>query len=459
MQQSVERVLVLGLGGSGAAAARLARRRGAAVTVLDTADTQTVRERAADLTALGVRVLTGWAEAVPPETPDVAIISPGIPPGSLLGRLAGALACPVLSELEYGYRHCACPILAVTGSNGKTTTVELLGHALSRAGVRTATAGNIGLPLCEAAERSAGLDLLVVEVSSFQLEHVDRFAPLAAAILNITPDHIDRHGDMASYRAAKLRLLRHLAQPADAVLRADVAADPQVRAVLAGRPTVFSGTDDGSSDWFVSAQGDLCWRPETGAAARCVLPAEAVQLPGRHNRENLLAALALAQRAGVPPERLAPHFAGFALGPHRLETVATWRGIRFVNDSKATNPDALRQALETLGAQAPRPTILLLAGGLDKDADFSGLEDPLRATVKAVFLIGKSRRTLAKYWGGVVSCREYESLDAAFDAAVAEAVSGDTVLLSPGCASQDMFANYGARGQAFRDMVQRRARE
>jgi UDP-N-acetylmuramoylalanine--D-glutamate ligase len=451
-----EDVLVLGLGESGLAAARLAQRYGARVTVLDSGHSPAVQERAAHLRRAGVNVALEWSGNGPEAAPDLAIISPGIPYSSALGLLANRLSCPVISELEFGYRLCACPILAVTGTNGKTTTVELLTHCLAKAGKRVVAAGNIGLPLSEAAQDSHALDLMVVEVSSFQLEKADRFAPLAAAITNITPDHLDRHGDMATYLETKIRLLRHLATPADAILRADVAADPRVRAALTGEPTTLSGSDDGTSAWFASDRGELCWRQTPGPPARVVLPAAPVHLPGRHNLENILTVLALAHRAGIDPDELAPHVASFSLGPHRLETVAVRHGIRFINDSKATNPDALVRALETVSQHPDRPTVLLLAGGLDKDVSFAGLESVIARYVKGVFLVGTSRQRLAKLWGDVVSCTLCASLDAAFDAAVAEAVPGDVVLLSPGCASQDMFSNYGERGRAFRVMVQRR---
>lgn len=449
-------VLVLGLGESGLAAARLARLCGARVTVLDSGHAPAVQERATALRGVGVQVLLAWSGGGE-GSPDLAVISPGIPYPSALGQLANRLACPVISELEFGYRMCACPILAVTGTNGKTTTVELLTHCLARSGRRVLAAGNIGLPLCAAALGSQALDLMVVEVSSFQLEKADRFAPLAAAITNVTPDHLDRHGDMATYLDTKVRLLRHLSSPADAILRADLAAEPRLRAALAGAPTTFSSAaDDGVTTWFVSAAGDLCWRPAPGGSGRIVLPAAQIPLPGRHNLENILTVLALAQRAGIEPEELALHVASFALGPHRLETVAVRQGIRFINDSKATNPDALVRALETVTAGAERPTVLLLAGGLDKNVSFAGLETVIARCVKGVFLVGTSRERLAKLWGDVVSCGVYESLDAGFAAAVDEAVPGDVVLLSPGCASQDMFTDYGERGRAFRSMVQRR---
>ena len=449
-------VLVLGLGESGLAAARLAQLYGAHVTVLDSGNAPAVQERADALRRTGVRVALEWSGGGGEGSPTLAVISPGIPYSSAIGQLANRLTCPVLSELEFGFRMCACPILAVTGTNGKTTTVELLTHCLAKAGKCVTAAGNIGLPLSDAAQRSHALDLMVVEVSSFQLEKADRFAPLAAAITNLTPDHLDRHGDMATYLETKLRILRRLPSPADAVLRADLAAEPRVRAALAGEPTTFSSTDDGVSPWFASSHGDICWRRGPGQPARVLLPAAQIPLPGRHNLENILTVLALAQRAGIEPEALAPHVASFALGPHRLETVAVRHGIRFINDSKATNVDALVRALETVSAGAKRPTVLLLAGGLDKNVSFAGLETVVARYVKGVFLIGTSRERLAKLWGDVVSCSVYVSLDAAFDAAVDHASPGDVVLLSPGCASQDMFTNYGERGRAFRYMVQRR---
>lgn len=450
------KVLVLGLGESGLAAARLARLHGADVTVLDSGRQPAVQERATALRSAGIEAILEWSGDIYGPDPDLVIVSPGIPPAADLGRMAAGFSCPVISELEFGYRLCACPILAVTGTNGKTTTVELLGHCLRKAGLRVAVSGNVGLPLCEAARRSHALDLMVVEVSSFQLERADRFAPLAAAILNVTPDHLDRHGDMDSYLQTKLRIFRHLTHAGDAVVRADLAADPRVRGMLDGDPTVFSPVDDGVSPWFASAHGDVCCRAAGAEPARVLLPAEQVRLPGRHNLENILAVLALADRAGITPDRLAPHLSSFALGPHRLETVAVRGGIRFVNDSKATNPDALVCALETVTAGANRPNVLLLAGGLDKSVSFDGMAPVVGRHVKGVFLIGTSRRRLAKLWGDVVSCKLYASLSAAFDAAVDEAIPGDVVLLSPGCASQDMFANYSERGRAFRDLVQRR---
>jgi UDP-N-acetylmuramoylalanine--D-glutamate ligase len=449
-------VLVLGLGESGLAAARLAHLHGARVTVLDSGRSPVVQERAAALRQAGVGVVLEGSGRAGGPAPDLAVISPGIPYTSALGELATRLTCPLISELELGYRLCACPILAVTGTNGKTTTVELLTHCLTKAGLRVQAAGNIGVPLCEAALGSQALDLMVVEVSSFQLEKADRFAPLAAAITNITPDHLDRHGDMATYVDTKARLLRHLADPADAILRSDLAADPRLRAALTGEPTTFSSSDDGVSAWYATGAGDICWRPVSGGPARVILPAARIPLPGRHNLENILTVLALAQRAGIDPAVLAPQVASFALGPHRLELVATHGGIRFINDSKATNPDALVRALEAVAAEAGRPSVLLLAGGLDKNVSFAGLEPVIARYVRGVFLVGTSRQRLAKLWGDVVSCGVYESLDDAFVAAVAKAIPGDVVLLSPGCASQDMFTNYGERGRAFRSMVQRR---
>ncbi|MBN2451718.1 MAG: UDP-N-acetylmuramoyl-L-alanine--D-glutamate ligase [Lentisphaeria bacterium] len=451
-----QRVLVLGLGESGLAAARLARLHGAEVTVLDQAPAAALRARSEHLEGIGVEVRAEWNGAPPPFSPDLTILSPGIRPSSDLGILAASVPGPVIGELEFGFRHCACPILAVTGTNGKTTTVELLFHCLRKAGYRTAAAGNIGTPLCDAVRRSHLLDVLVVEVSSFQLESVERFAPLGAALLNLTPDHLDRHRTMEEYLAVKLRLFRHVSSARHAVLRADLGRDPRVMAALpAGAARTFSGTDDGASAYVVSASRMLCRREEDGILTPLAAVSE-LRLRGRHNLENALAALALADAGGFDAERLAPHAVSFGVGPHRLETVAVCNGIRFVNDSKATNPDALCRALDVLATPAGPAHILLIAGGVDKGVSFAGLEETLRRCVKGVFLIGTCRERLAKLWNGALCCRQHASLEAALDAAIEEAVAGDVVLLSPGCASQDMFRDYADRGSRFRDLVGRR---
>lgn len=451
--------LVLGLGVSGFAAARLAAEQGGPVVSLDAGDSPGLRERAGALAAAGVDVRLGWTAAQWPEAaPRQAVISPGIAPASVLGRLAAALPCPVISELEFGFRHCACPVLAISGTNGKTTTTELLEHCLRTAGRRVLAAGNIGVALCEAARRSRELDWLAVEVSSFQLESGDRFAPAAAALLNITPDHLDRHGTMSRYAAAKGLLFRNLRRAGQAVLRRDLLDWPEIRAALprdGSRPILFSGDETAGADWFVRADGMLCRRRPDGGATPLVSRQE-LQLKGRHNLENVLAASALCELAGLPAEAVRPGLTSFHPSPHRLQWVGVdARGVTYINDSKATNPDALIRALDAVRGEITGK-IVLIAGGLDKKMDFAAVPPHLARQARAVFLIGASKERLAKAWNPVVYCKECDSLAAAVDAAAGMAQPGDAVLLSPACASMDMFVNYADRGNRFCELVKRR---
>ncbi|MFA4945434.1 MAG: UDP-N-acetylmuramoyl-L-alanine--D-glutamate ligase [Lentisphaeria bacterium] len=455
------RLLILGLGVSGLAAAELGASLGLATAVLDAADSPALGERAERLRERGVSVHLAWGrDQWPGPPPELAVVSPGIPPSSVLGRLAAALPCPVISELEFGFRHLRCPALAITGTNGKTTCTELLTACLAEAGLRAVAAGNIGYPLAEAARRSADLDWAVVEVSSFQLETADRFAPRAAAVLNITPDHLDRYAGMGTYAAAKARILRHLARAEQAILRTELLELPEIRAALPGagsRPTLFqlappSGGPGPAPDYYVAADGWLCRRGER------LLHRDALKLKGGHNLENVLAVSALAEQAGVPFAAIRPALERFAPSAHRLELVAVKNGVRYINDSKATNPDALQRALEAVGPET-RGRVLLIAGGLDKGLEFSTLRPLLARQVKQVALIGKCREALAQQWRDIVYCKEFSSLAAAVEDAVENAGAGDTVLLSPGCASMDMFVNYADRGNQFRELVKRRLGE
>ncbi len=451
-------VLVLGLGVSGLAAAELALALGAEVTVLDAADSPALRQRAESLRPKNGTVQLAWDKpAWDGSAPDLAVISPGIPPESILGKLAASLTCPVISELEFGFRHTACPILAITGTNGKTTSTELLTACLQGAGRRALFAGNIGVPLCEAARRSAELDFLVVEVSSFQLESCETFAPLAAAILNLTPDHLDRYAGMSPYAAAKARLFRHLPRAGQVVLRPDVLEFPEVRAALpedGSTPVLFSLEDRPDAHYFLRADGHLCRRDRTGGTT-ALLHRDELRLKGGHNLENVLAVIALAELAGVPFAAFRDALGAFAPSPHRLELVTERNGVRFINDSKATNPDAVIRAIEAVQAGASGK-VLLIAGGLDKGLEFHSLRPWLARHVKQVGLIGKCRESLAQQWRDIVYCKIFSSMAEAVDDAIIHAAPGDTVLLSPGCASMDMFANYAERGQVFCNAVTRR---
>ena len=453
-------VLVLGLGASGKAAARLALACGATCHGLDAGTGESLAERAAELRRLGATVDLDWPPGKGLPAADLIVISPGIAIGSAMGQQACSTRAPVISELEFGSRFCSCPLLAVTGTNGKTTTVELTTHLLSAAGLRVRSAGNIGLPLSACAAESDQLDALVVEVSSFQLEAIDRFRPAAAALLNVTPDHYDRHGGPAPYLAAKLALFRNMPDASTMVFRHDLVAAPGIRELLrerTGAPLLFSPEPRAGCALFREA-GTLCERQADGAV-RHLLDVDELALLGEHNVENALAALALARLAGQCPAQAALALPTFQPSAHRLELVAEIDGVRFVNDSKATNVDAMCRALETVAATCQGPPVLLIAGGVDKDIDFSMALPKLEKHVRRAFLIGTCKGRLVKEWHDVVSCSEFLTLADAVSAAASLAIPGDVVLLSPGCASQDMFRNYAHRGNEFRALVERRARE
>ncbi|MCF7854325.1 MAG: UDP-N-acetylmuramoyl-L-alanine--D-glutamate ligase [Candidatus Pacebacteria bacterium] len=454
MEAGLSNILILGSGLSGCAAAELAVQEGHQVTMLDEADEPACPDRVQSLLAREVEVYLGWNQTTWKDRVDTVIISPGIPPESRLAKVARSLPCPTISELEFGFRHCSCPVLAVTGTNGKSTTVELVTHCLNYIGRPAVSAGNIGVPLCDAVRKSGEADFMSVEVSSFQLERVELFAPLVAALLNLTPDHLDRYPDTEHYFAAKMRLFSNMKRQEKIVLRHDLLESPVVLGALppGGRPITFAARNAAYANLFMNDDGVLCWRHKGHVTD--LLEYSDVRLRGRHNVENILAAMAICWAGGIEPLEVAGAVKTFAPYPHRLELVAVRDGIKCINDSKATNPDALARALEAVGEDRSG-RILLIAGGLDKGVTFGDLNPLLRRYVKEVFLIGQCREKLAKCWRDSVPCKMFASMTAAVDAALESACYGDTVLLSPGCASQDMFENYAARGESFTALIKK----
>ncbi len=452
-------VLVLGLGISGLAAAKLAVIYGAHVVVLDEKTSKDLEERAGRLRRRGADVRLEWNRDTFDGEAQLVVVSPGVRPASLLGRLAAKMTCPVIGELELGFLCCSCPVLAITGTNGKTTTTELTAHILKHAGRRVTAAGNVGYPLCDAALSSPDLDFAVVEVSSFQLETCYRFAPLAVAYLNFTSDHIDRYGSAEGYFDAKLRIFRHVARGSQVLLRQDLLKYDKLMKLpcFAKEPPLTFAVDQPAADtgYYMDQDGWLCCR-RGGSVAR-LLERRELKLIGRHNVENVLSAIALADIAGVPRNVAAAACKQFAPSPHRLELVNVHHGVKYINDSKATNPDSVIRALEAVGEDFnAKGKIHLIAGGQDKDMDFSSVTPYLKPYVKEVYLIGDTREMLAGLWGAAVPCRQFNSLVAAVEGAIENATPGSVVLLSPGNASFDMFANYAERGQVFTQAVRRR---
>jgi UDP-N-acetylmuramoylalanine--D-glutamate ligase len=440
------RALVAGAARSGVAAARLLRRHGLEVTLCDRRAAADAPEAALALAGEGVSLVWGRDDASLLAGHDLVVWSPGIPVDHALAVAARAAGVPVLGELELGYRAAHAPLVCITGTNGKSTTTDLTGALLRAAGREVQVCGNIGRPVCEVAEQVSAAGLLVVEVSSFQLETVERLRPSIATWLNLTPDHLDRHGSLEQYGAMKQRLFANQTEDDWAVLNAD---DPEVvkRRTGGGQPAEFSvsrAVDEGAfheGGWLVLAR--------RGGRER-LMPRADVRLPGPHNLANVLAALATVLPLEPTPEVLRHVLREYRGLEHRLEPAGQKGGVRFVNDSKATNTDSLRVALQSF----PEP-IVLIAGGRDKGQDFSPLADLVRRHVRHLVLIGEGAEPMARAWAGVAQERApglREAVQAAYQAAQG---SGSVVLLSPGCASFDMFRDYEDRGRRFKEEVAR----
>jgi UDP-N-acetylmuramoylalanine--D-glutamate ligase len=363
--------------------------------------------------------------------------SPGVPQDAPPIVAARERGLRVVGEVEIGWRLLPNEFLAVTGSNGKTTTVELIGHVHREAGLPAVVAGNVGTPLASLPGTLAPAAVVVCEVSSFQLEDTEAFAPDTAVLLNLTEDHLDRHGTFAAYRAAKLEVFAR--QPAGAVAVVPAALALADAGGAATRVTFGPAT----ADLAHSDDGTLRWRGET------LMRADEIRLPGAHNRENAMAAAAACLARGVPPEAVRQGLATFAGVPHRLETVATVAGVRYVNDSKATNV-----ASAEVGLRAFAAGVHLIAGGSRKGSDYGPLAAPVRERCAAVYLIGETapelRAALAPAGVPLSDCGELEHAVAAAHAA---ARPGETVLLSPACASYDQYRSYEERGDHFRALV------
>jgi UDP-N-acetylmuramoylalanine--D-glutamate ligase len=434
-------VVVLGLGISGMEAAKLLQDHGANVTVRDDADNKAaVLERAAALRQLGITVELGKAIQESAAF-DFCVLSPGIDPNMPLVRHLRQAGLPTFGELELAYRFCACPIVAITGTNGKTTTTELVNAVLAAGGKRTMASGNIGTAFSAAVRGSKELDVMVVEVSSFQLEHICDFRPRVSVHLNLTPDHLDRYKSMEEYEAAKWEIFRNQTPDDVAIVNANLRLPP----IRAKRITISAAGDAADyqliDGWLV-------------AHGKQVLEQARTHLIGPHNAENMLAALAVADLYEIPREATIRALCAYHPLPHRLEKVAEIGDVTFLNDSKATNIDALEKAL-----MAMRAPVVLIAGGKDKGLDFTGLRTLVREKAKAVVLIGSMTEKLFAAWNSAVPCTRATTLADAVEKAHALAQSGDIVLLSPGCSSFDMFKSFEDRGDQFRELVRSRAKQ
>jgi UDP-N-acetylmuramoylalanine--D-glutamate ligase len=443
-------VLVLGLGRSGLAATRLLQGRGARLLVVDSARTPELEQTAAQLKAEGVRVELG-VETAPAEPFDLVVVSPGVPWTNPVLIELSERKVPIIGEFELGYQHALCLNVAITGTNGKTTTTELVERILQAHHVRTLSAGNIGRPICSVIDQTRGLDFLTLEVSSFQLETIRFFRPAVAVLLNITPDHLDRYSGMADYALAKARLFMNQ-QPFDwAIVQSEALA--QLRALQVNIPSkviTFSAANrraDLTLDRTLLVSKLDGW---TGP----LLNLEDCRFSGPHNAENAMAALAVGRVLRIPLETMVEALKSYQPAAHRCELVAEINGVKYVNDSKATNLDAVQKALLSMPqARSGEPNVWLIAGGRDKAFEYYEVGPLLSQRVKGAFLIGETREKIRAAWSLFTPCTAVDSLLEAVAEAARSAVAGDVVLLSPACSSFDQFRNYQHRGEVFRQAV------
>jgi len=439
------RVTVFGMARAGLACALLYRRHGARVFVSDHQPSDALSQSMDILRRENIAFETGAHTERTLENCDAIILSPGVKLDLPLLAEARRRGIPLISEIEAAWRLSNVPVVAVTGSNGKTTTTAWLGEIYKAAGISLEVAGNIGRPYADAILKNPSAERYILEISSFQLEAVEAFAPHAAAVLNISQDHLDRHGTLERYAQTKLRLFA--GQLADDVAIINRDDDYLCRALLPGDGEKASFSLCGpveSGVWFDGVT--LRHRFPSGEGE--LLPAAAIGLPGRHNLANAAAAACVALADGVSPEAVRRALREFTGVEHRLEFVAEIDGVRYFNDSKATNPDSVRVALEAIDTP-----LVLIMGGLDKGTDHTVLFDLVKEKVRRLICTGKAAELIAGQLGGATGIMIVRDFRDAVEAARKAALPGDTVLLSPSCASFDSFKNYEERGRVFKDVV------
>jgi len=447
MELKGKKVLVVGLGKSGLAAALFLRRRGAQVTVSDVRSAEALARDIPALLEEGVAVEAGGHGLLTFRRQDLIVVSPGVPLDTPELTQVRDFGLPIIGELELAARFLKGNTVAITGSNGKTTTTTLVGEILKVSGLPTLVGGNIGVPVVALIDESTDETWPVLEVSSFQLESTQEFHPAIAVILNITPDHLDRHGTFENYALAKERIFAQQTEEDYLVLNAD---DPRT-AASASRATsqVFwfslqHPVDRGA--WVEN--GEVRFLGAKGAAPEAIVPVSAIPLKGAHNVENVMAAVCAARLAGCPAEAVRSAVENFKAVEHRLEFVAVVNGVEFYNDSKATNVDATAKAIAAFPGG-----IHLILGGKDKNSDYTTLSPLLRERVRAVYTIGSAAAKIESHLRGVVPIHSCETLDKAVKAAADAAHPEEIVLLAPACSSFDQFENYEQRGRVFKELV------
>lgn len=444
MQVAGKKILVVGLARSGVAAAEFLTARGASVTVNDAKPENELKEASA-LRAKGIEVIGGGHPQELFEKADLIVVSPGVPLALEPFRRARAAGIQIIGEVELAARFLRGKLVGITGSNGKTTTTTLIGELLKNAGLPTQVGGNIGTPLISLVEASREDGFTVVELSSFQLEAVEQLHVNVALLLNITPDHLDRYDSMADYAAAKANIFRNQTSEDVAVLNADNDWSARMNARTEARVVYFSRLRELEEGIFL--RGDDIIERSAGSE-RVLLNRADIQLPGDHNVENVMAALAAGLACGASVDSMRKGVGNFKGVEHRLEFVAEINGVRFYNDSKATNVDAAIKCLEAFPSG-----VIVIFGGKDKGSDYSPLAPLVRERCEHVILIGAAADKIAAAIDGTKPMHRAATMQEAVELGLKLGRPGDTVLLAPACASFDMFDNYEHRGKVFKDAV------
>jgi len=445
MDLSNLRVLIIGLGRTGIATARFCAAKGAHIMVADEKRAFELVDALKAISDIPVELRLGRHDEEIMSMVDLVVPSPGVPPFHYLLRAARDRGISIISEIELAYRFLVTPIIAITGTNGKTTTTRLIGEILTVWGKRVFVGGNIGNPLIGIAGNDHDFEYLVVELSSFQLQWIERFHPCIAVLLNVSPDHIDYHGTYEEYRRAKERIFENQTDRDGAILNADDSTAPLLGGKIKANVMWFSSSSVVDRGMF--KKGEILLS-ESHQGNGEEYPISAVRLRGNHNYENVMAAILAVRRCGCPPRVIRQTLENFNGLPHRMEYVGAAEGVEFYNDSKGTNVDAVIRALESFS----KPVILLL-GGRNKGGDFSRLAKPAGEKARKVILFGEARRDIGSAVGSAVKTIMTETLKEAVYAAWSSARSGDVILLSPGCASFDEFKNYEERGNFFKHSV------
>jgi UDP-N-acetylmuramoylalanine--D-glutamate ligase len=440
-----KRILVVGLGKSGVAAALFLQARGARVTVSDAKAEEQLRQEIPALLDKGITVESGGHGERTFRDQDLIVLSPGVPVDVPLVGQARSRGVPVIGEIELASRFLKGHLVAITGSNGKTTTTTLAGEVISMGGYETLVGGNIGTPAISLVEESTSDTYNVLEVSSFQLETIESFHPEIAVILNVSPDHLDRHRTFQAYVAAKARIFEQQRESDFAVLNAGDKTCLELANHIRAQTRWFSRREVKSGAYV--KDGKIYWKDDEGEQE--MMPVSEIPLKGAHNLENVLAAVCVGRLVGCERHRIRRAVQEFKAVEHRLEFVASVNGVEYYNDSKATNVDATLKALESFPSG-----IHIILGGKDKGSDYSALSALLKERARRVYTIGAAAEKIELQIAGAAEIVHAETLEAAVRRAAESAVAGDVVLLAPACASFDQFENYEHRGRVFKEAVQ-----